>query len=88
MGKNDPNKKKIYSRVKSSVEADITRMAKEYSMTKSAMIALCVKIGMNYLKAMTDPEGLITPDFMADVLVEAEKKGVEFKIPEELAVNE
>jgi microsomal dipeptidase-like Zn-dependent dipeptidase len=84
MSTRDPNKVKIYSRVLRSVDADIGKMAKEFSMTKSSMIALCVKIGMNYLKAMADPEGLLTPEYMASVLAEAEKGGIEFKVPVEL----
>ena len=40
-------------------------------------------IGFNYLRALVDPESYITPDMMADVMVAAEKKGVEFKLPDD-----
>ena len=78
-------KSKIYSRVDKSVDDSVNKMAKNYGMTKSAVIALCLKIGLTYLKVVTEPEGLITPELMAEVMVEAEKRGVEFKVPDELA---
>lgn len=73
---------KIYSRVKPEFEQELRRMAKEYAMSKSAMIALCAKIGLTYLKAVTDPEGLLSADKMADVLQELDKRGVELAMPE------
>ncbi len=74
---------KIYSRVRPQFSNELGSMAKNYSMSKSAMIALCTKIGMTYLKAITDPEGLLSAEKMADVLQELEKRGVELSQPEE-----
>lgn len=73
---------KIYSRVKPKFSRELGEMAKEYSISKSAMIALCTKIGFTYLKAVTDPEGLLSAEKMADVLSELDKKGVELVRPE------
>lgn len=72
---------KIYSRVSPEQSKDLGDMAKRFSMSKSAMIALCSKIGMTYLKAITDPEGLLSAEKMADVIVELDKRGVELQTP-------
>jgi len=73
---------KIYSRVRPAFDAELRRISQEYSMSKSAMIALTCKIGLTYLKALTDPEGLLSAEKMADVLQELEKRGVELSNPE------
>lgn len=75
---------KIYARIKPDDNDAIDKMREDFSITKSGMIAMCVSIGVNYLKAVTNPEGLLSPEKMAEIMIEAEKRGVEFKVPEEL----
>lgn len=80
----DKIKKKIFTRVPLAIDEKITQIAGDYNTTKSAIIGMLISIGLNYFKAITNPEELISSEKMADVLKEAQKKGVEFKSLEEL----
>jgi hypothetical protein len=74
-------KEKVYARLEKKDVDNIREFGKKYNMTKSGMIGLCTMIGFNYLRALINPESYLTPEMMADVMVEAEKRGVEFKLP-------
>jgi len=76
-------KEKIYARLEKKDVDAMRAFAEKYNMTKAALISLCTMAGFNYLRALVDPDSYITPELMADVMVEAEKKGVEFKLPDD-----
>ena len=75
---------KIYSRVTKTLNEDIESIAIQFNMTKSQVISLTAGIGSTYLKALTNPESLISAEKMAKVFSESEKLGVEFKKPDEI----
>ena len=77
-------KVKVYARIRPEDAKELKRLANEFSVTQSGMIAIVVNIGLNYLKAVTNPESLLSAEKMAEIMIEAEKRGVEFKVPEEL----
>ena len=80
----DIDKKKVFARVPLSTDAKITQLARDYSTTKSAIIGILISIGLTYFKAILNPEELISSEKMAEVLKEAQAKGVEFKSIQEL----
>lgn len=73
---------KVYSRVKPEFEEELRVMAEEYAMSKSALIAMTCKIGLTYIKAMSDIDGVLPPRYMADVLQILDSRGVELVQPE------
>lgn len=83
-----PEYKELRARVDPQFFYDLTDMAKKFTMSRSSMIALTSKIGFTYLKIITDPQTLLSPEYLAQVLVEAENKGIEFKMPDDLRSDE
>jgi hypothetical protein len=62
----------VYMRVSQDMNDDMERIKDKYGMSKSAISSLCAGIGLTYLKALTDPESLLTTKKMAEVVLEAE----------------
>jgi hypothetical protein len=74
----DETKGKIYSSVSRELFDQITKMAKQFGMTKSAVVGLCTKIGMNYLMTVVEPENVLSTERLVEILIEADKRGVDF----------
>jgi hypothetical protein len=81
-------KVKLYTRVTPDVDVQIVDLASRYNTTKSAINGILISIGLSYFKAIIDPEGLISSKKLAEILVESEKLGAEFTIPDELKGKE
>mgnify|MGYP006290690003 CR=1 FL=1 len=78
------DRERVYSRIPTDMVEDIDALRERFGVNKSAMVGMCIGIGLNYLKALINPEGLLSSKKMAEVLMESEKLGVEFKKPDEL----
>lgn len=63
----------VYMRVSQEMNDDLERIKEKFGMSKSAISSLCTGIGLNYLKALTDPESLVTSKKMAEIMVETDK---------------
>jgi len=74
-------KETVWAKMELDQHEELEKLAEKFGMTKSSMIALTSYIGIKLLKSLIDPESLISAEKMADIMVEAEKKGVEFKLP-------
>lgn len=72
----------VYMRVSPEINDDLEDIKDKYGMSKTAIASLCVGIGLTYLKALTNPEALISSKKMAEVLMESEKMGVKFDKPD------
>jgi len=73
----------VWAKFEVKMDKEVEVMAKKYNMTKSSMIGLLTSIGLSILKALVNPESLISAEKMAEVMIEAEKKGVEFMVPDD-----
>ena len=62
----------VYMRVSQEMNDDLERIKEKYGMSKSSISSLCAGIGLTYLKALTDPESLVTSKKMAEVMLETE----------------
>lgn len=71
---------KVYARVPEDINEKLVRMGKRYGLSKSAVIAMCVQIGMNYMVAVLEPDEVLSADKLAEILVAAEKRGVNFQV--------
>ncbi|MDY6895694.1 MAG: hypothetical protein SVO01_09815 [Thermotogota bacterium] len=69
----------VYMRVSPGINDDLEDIKEKYGMSKTAIASLCVGIGLTYLKALTNPEALISSKKLAEVLSESEKMGVKFE---------
>ena len=63
----------VYMRVSQEMNDDLERIKEKFGMSKSSISSLCAGIGLNYLKALTDPESLVTSKKMAEIMVETDK---------------
>jgi len=73
----------VWAKFEKSLDDKVVKMAEKLSMTKSSTIGLCTSIGLSLLSALINPESLISAEKMAEVMIEAEKKGVEFMVPDD-----
>ena len=76
------DRERVYSRIPTDMVEDIDALRERFGVNKSAMVGMCIGIGLNYLKALINPEGLLSSKKMAEVLMESEKMGVKFEKPD------
>ena len=62
----------VYMRVSQEINDDLEDIKDRYGMSKTAIASLCVGIGLTYLKALTNPEALISSKKMAEIMLETE----------------
>lgn len=63
---------RVSTRISKELDADLDDVREHLGLNKSAIVGLCVSVGITYLKAMTNPESLITSKKMAEVMLETE----------------
>jgi len=64
---------RVSTRISQEMHDDLDDLREHLGLNKSAIVGLCVSVGITYLKAMTNPESLITSKKMAEVMLETEK---------------
>lgn len=73
---------KVTSRISPELDNDLDDIRERLGLNKSAVITLCIAAGLTYIKAMINPESLITSRKMAEVMEISQEKGVKFYEPE------
>jgi len=81
-------KKRINVYISPDLDRKIDDYAKKFSVTKSTLVTMSVQAGLDAIIRALAPQDAITPEIMASLISEMDKRGVKFEKPEESTTEE